>query len=149
MRKIQTLGSLDKKTLENYFLQRNTQNLSPFHWQSSEITESINSGKHQSLALIEENKLLAFVLFSESTDVCEILYLETHPQYLRQGWMGILWSEFIKEKHNKEIWLDVHEKNRAAHDFYQSCGFKIVGDRPNYYADHGRAILMSLPAQIK
>ena len=43
------------------------------------------------------------------------------------------------------VWLEVHEKNQAARDFYSSCGFKKVGERKAYYGDSSAVLMEKRP----
>lgn len=145
--KVKNLTS-DEESWSKYFSTRPWP-LTEFHWKESEILDFLKQKDQKSLGLIHAEQLCAFILFSETADVAEILYLETHPDFLRNGHMQELLKAFKNQQHSKELWLDVHEKNQAAIAMYGGQGFKKVGERPSYYSDGGAAILMSLPAQIK
>lgn len=91
--------------------------------------------------------LTAFIFFRQIGGTLEILSLASHPSFRRKGLMRSLMAQFIenfcKTAQVIEIWLEVHENNRAALNIYQSFGFQETGRRPHYYSDGGAAILMT------
>lgn len=69
----------------------------------------------------------------------EIDFIATRSEYLGRG----LASQLIKSLGSEsEIWLELSEKNKKAHAFYLSQGFKETALRKNYYSDGSAAILM-------
>jgi ribosomal protein S18 acetylase RimI-like enzyme len=40
-----------------------------------------------------------------------------------------------------EFWLEVHQENLPAQNFYEKAQFEAVGTRPYYYRDGGAALL--------
>lgn len=91
----------------------------------------------------------AFIFFRQVGSMVEILSMATHPDFRQKGVMRELFLDFIlrfcKPAQVIEIWLEVHEKNSAALKAYGSLGFITTGERPNYYQDRARAILMTYP----
>ena len=98
------------------------------------------------LGAFEEEHLKAFILYKNIEKSCEIMYLATEPQSRGQGIMNELLSYLVRQMKSgfDEVWLEVSELNKAAIVLYQKKGFKVVGERPNYYKDGSKAVLMSL-----
>jgi ribosomal-protein-alanine N-acetyltransferase len=98
----------------------------------------------ESLALFEDQRLMAFVLYRQFLGGLEISWLATDPNQQRKGRMQDLLSElFAANSQAKEIWLEVHELNLEARNLYEKLGFKITGRRPAYYSDGGTALIMT------
>lgn len=112
-------------------------------WNEASITDAMSSG--HVIGAIIDNKLVGFILFinlgTEMKGPYEIWCLATHPDYHKKGVMGSLLNE-IKAL-TSEIWLEVHERNKQAMEFYKHKEFHEVGVRKRYYEDGGDAILFS------
>ncbi|MCJ8277899.1 MAG: GNAT family N-acetyltransferase, partial [Bdellovibrionales bacterium] len=114
----------NSQKLEDYLKERKSPD--EFMWKSSE-NEAHLKNQLPWLALVGDEEVVAFVLFTQTEDIFEILYLESHPQKLRQGYMNQLMDEFIRKAQGREIWLDVHEANRPAQELYKKWGFYVGG----------------------
>ncbi|MEN6438372.1 MAG: ribosomal protein S18-alanine N-acetyltransferase [Syntrophobacter sp.] len=81
-------------------------------------------------------------------DEIQILNIAVHPDFRRQGMAGALLAHAIERGREKKVMLvtlEVRRSNDAARRLYESFGFKVVGERPNYYgAPVESAILMEL-----
>lgn len=62
----------------------------------------------------------------------EILNLAVAPQYRSRG-IGKALIEAAQKHHPGDLFLEVRQSNRRAISLYESCGFRRVGERPNYY----------------
>lgn len=141
--KVQKLKQIQAKALfEIIDLCRKTLSLeAELNWTSKSLEEALKGGG-QVFGSIEKGKLVGFILYSElSTEHLEILCLATHPEYLRMGIMSDLLNQLQKQA--QEIWLEVHEQNKGAIEFYKSKGFQQVGLRKFYYKDGKSALLLS------
>ncbi|OYZ12964.1 MAG: hypothetical protein B7Y39_18535 [Bdellovibrio sp. 28-41-41] len=87
--------------------------------------------------------LQSFVLFKDLGSVIEILLI-----YSRKGSQGaaaqVLKALVDAYSQFDEVWLEVHEENRAAIQFYERHGFEKVSRRSNYYPDGNAALNYNL-----
>lgn len=111
-----------------------------FNWTDESLKSELMAGK--GVGIWEQGTLIAFILFRDAVDVREITLLCTDPRFQRSGVMKKLFIGFAALKPYKEIWLEVHEKNSKALNFYKKMNFEETGRRPRYYADGSDAILM-------
>lgn len=75
----------------------------------------------------------------------EITWLGVLKCHRRQGLMKRLLGEFVAcfvVGASKCVFLEVHEANKGAYNFYKCFGFKQVGQRLNYYSDGANALVM-------
>lgn len=72
----------------------------------------------------------------------EIMLLATRPKAQRTGAMGQLVRNLIgNAKEPQQIWLEVHEANHPAVQFYHNLGFQLIRQRSQYYRDGGGALV--------
>ena len=83
------------------------------------------------LVLIEENKLIGYLYYSDIYDRIEINQFEVKEEYRTKGNGDLLLKELIKN--NKDITLEVRESNVPAISLYNKNKFKEVSKRKNYY----------------
>lgn len=87
---------------------------------------------------IYEIKDVAYLILIDSIDVYEIFEIAVHPDFKRLGYA----SELINQMPNdKEVFLEVNEKNESALGLYHKNGFKIVSKRKNYYKNDSAIIM--------
>lgn len=87
---------------------------------------------------IYETKDVAYLILIDSIDVYEIFEIAVHPDFKRLGYA----SELINQIPNdKEVFLEVNEKNENALGLYHKNGFKIVSKRKNYYKNDSAIIM--------
>lgn len=119
------------------------------HWSLQQLTSELESNLCLGLRR-EKHELMAFIIYKQAVPGCfEISYLAVSREHQRRGLMTKLFNEFLRrinraESKEKEIWLEVHEKNVAGIQFYEKFGFQVVGRRLKYYSDGGTAKLYSL-----
>lgn len=80
-------------------------------------------------------------------DTFEILSLAIHPTCVGQGFMFRAITKMVDHLHKmgvRQVWLEVHEQNRAAQSLYARLGFQENARRQRYYQDGGAGLLMSL-----
>ena len=83
------------------------------------------------LVLIEENKLIGYLYYSDIYDRIEINQFEVKEEFRTKGNGDLLLKELIKN--NKDITLEVRESNIPAISLYKKNKFKEVSKRKNYY----------------
>jgi ribosomal-protein-alanine N-acetyltransferase len=87
----------------------------------------------------------------EGVEEVHLLNITVAPEFQRQGWARLMldalcvWS---RGRAAKWLWLEVRKSNTRAAEVYRRYGFKLVGERKNYYPAHmGQredALVMSL-----
>jgi ribosomal-protein-alanine N-acetyltransferase len=96
----------------------------------------------------EGSRMLGFVIFWLVHDEIHILNVATDPAHLRRGVAKALLVEAIAQGRRAGAalaTLEVRRTNTAAIRLYESFGFRVVGVRPNYYADENEdAYVMTL-----
>ena len=95
---------------------------------------------------IETKKILGLCSAWIVIDELQITSIAVHPLHQRQGVGKFLLSDLIKRSNSfltKRIYLEVKDSNRPAIAFYKSMGFKIIGDRSNFYKDGSNALLLT------
>ena len=78
-------------------------------------------------------------------DELHITSIAVHPRHQRKGLGKFLLSDLIKRSNSLEtthIHLEVKNTNEPAKAFYKSMGFKIIGNRSNFYRDGSDALLL-------
>jgi ribosomal-protein-alanine N-acetyltransferase len=113
-------------------------------WRESGIRDMLRSGAITGLARISYRRgaphlLDGYILFRTMADEGEILSFAVRPQSRRRGYAKDLLGQvlsFMRNKHVKQIFLEVSTANRAAIAFYANTGFKIFSVRRSYYASN-------------
>lgn len=147
---IRKLQSQDLEPVQQVVLNIQSQVEAPlgFFWSAQEIAEELQVGL--GLGSFVNEKLMGFVLYRLVGDIVEIELLATDPAFARQGVMAQLLTEL--ELHHAtatEIWLEVHDANLKARNFYEKVGFIETALRPRYYRDGGGARMFSKKIGIK
>lgn len=78
----------------------------------------------------------AFALVRVVADEAELLTIATHPDHRRCGLARALmriWQNTAVRHGATRAFLEVASDNPAAAALYESCGFEICGQRPEYY----------------
>lgn len=105
--------------------------------------------KDMAFGYFDGERLLAFILGRKvDQDIFEIDMTMTNKSDLKKGYMEKLFHELINHLKGAEnfykVWLEVHEENAPALNFYKKMGFGENSKRPKYYPDGKAAILMTL-----
>lgn len=109
-----------------------------FFWSLDEISSELQVG--QGIGLFEEEQLVSFILYRILGEILEIELLASHPQRMGRGGMRSLLAELeLRHENCVELWLEVHDANLRARNFYEKFGFIETGLRPRYYRDGGGA----------
>ena len=114
-------------------------------WTKSQWEEELTDPKRISIGVIDETKtLLGLCSAWLVIDELHLTAIAVHPIHKRKGLGKFLISELIKHSNSlltNHIHLEVKKTNEPAKALYKSMGFKIVGNRPNFYKDGSDAIL--------
>lgn len=83
----------------------------------------------------ENDEIVSFILYSSIYENIEIIDVFTKEEYRNKGYIKLLLNTLINENKDKNITLEVSEKNYLAISVYEKLGFKKVATRKNYYKD--------------
>ena len=123
-------------------IERSWQHLS--HWSVDSYYRLINEDSFTSsyVAEIEEEsgrlRVVGFVIFHIVGDVSEIYNIAVQTEHARCGIGRQLMSAAIdasRLKRANRIMLEVRKSNASAINFYLGFGFRIAGERKNYYSN--------------
>jgi [ribosomal protein S18]-alanine N-acetyltransferase len=92
------------------------------------------------LAIAGDGGIAGFVVDLVGEIDAEILTLGVAPQARRQGIARALIDDLCRrarQKGARRVLLEVASDNEAAIGLYESCGFKLLGERPDYYRRPG------------
>ena len=104
---------------------------------------------YQNWVLANKQIIAAHGVMSVAVGECHLLTLCVHPDYQQRGYgrkMFMLLLERAFKLEAEVCFLEVRPSNDAAIKLYQSMGFKVIGERKNYYpGKDGRedALIMS------
>ncbi len=86
------------------------------------------------------HRLLGFLLAQRVADELEVLWMAVGEASRRQGLGRLLVRRALEGAAGGH--LEVRVGNEAAQRLYRSCGFRVAGRRPRYYADGEDALRM-------
>jgi len=122
-------------------------------WASSAFADLLKLPTTSARGMMDQAELLSFAVVQFVADEAEILTLATAPSARQRGFARAILQSIEHELAPKglEKWLlEVAADNAGALQFYRQLGFKIDGERRNYYkrleGAYVNAILMSKPA---
>lgn len=105
-----------------------------------------NNPFSQCYVMIEEEKVIAYIVYWIAYEKAEIATIGVSSSYQRQGIASQLLEKCIEEAEIKEcenITLEVRQSNTKAIGLYKKYGFEEKAIRKNYYQDnHEDAYLM-------
>jgi ribosomal-protein-alanine N-acetyltransferase len=105
-------------------------------------------GLNRSVVLTQERygQLLIAYLFSRIIiDEMHILKIAVAHNWRRRGVASALLTngfQIARDKGSRQAFLEVRPSNLAARRLYESVGFNLIGNRPNYYPQSGEAALL-------
>ena len=107
-------------------------------------TELLNAENSKTLIIEEYGKILGYVISRSFFEEYYILNLGVFPPRQKEGIGTILLSSFLNSiKNSSSVFLEVKKSNFHAIKLYKSSGFKIFGERKNYYKDGSSALMMN------
>lgn len=110
--------------------------VSQFNWNQSKVERALETSF--GIGLFDRDALVAFVIGRDLGVAFEIDVLATDPNFGKLGYMTQLIND-LKVRHSI-LWLEVHEQNTPALNFYKKQGFRVTGRRLRYYSDGGAAL---------
>lgn len=105
-----------------------------------QIEEIILIKNYTSYFIKEKDIISGYIIVFDNSEAFEIMKIGVLEEKRKIG-IGEKLINKIKEK-EKNIFLEVREKNISAVSFYEANDFKKVGIRKNYYNNKENAILM-------
>ena len=90
-----------------------------------------------------EGELIAFLIYTENNNNCDVLLLATQPQWQKQGHMQALLNDFTSRSTATAFFVEVHEKNIGAIQLYKQLGFRQKGQRKDFYGAGESAYLLA------
>ncbi|MDE1892036.1 MAG: ribosomal protein S18-alanine N-acetyltransferase [Betaproteobacteria bacterium] len=108
-------------------------------WSLQNFKDSLRSGSI-GLIMYQERLSLGYTVLMPVIDELHILNFAITPLKQHQGFGQKLLEEvidFARQRHFKDIYLEVREENVAAHHLYLTNGFTEIGRRKGYYPKAG------------
>ena len=130
---------------------------SEINWNKESLQQAIVESSCRVFGAYVLSELVGFILFKElggfiQSDekngvipCLEVWCLATHPSHQGKGIMGALLQKL--KSSTDEVWLEVHESNLKAIEFYKNQLFQQVRVRPNYYKNGKSALLFTWKAE--
>jgi [ribosomal protein S18]-alanine N-acetyltransferase len=122
-----------------YSIQKSIKNPAFFNWSEDSFSQELKVSK--TLVCKHQGQIAAFLSFRQGIDSFEIMVLGTEVSFQKQGAMSSLMGWFLNyaAQQNKDVWLEVHEQNKAALQTYSKFSFVLTQKRKNYYKDGASA----------
>jgi ribosomal-protein-alanine N-acetyltransferase len=118
-------------------------------WSPEEFAALLGDRGVFAVGVRRASRLTGFVLVRVVADEAEILTIAVRPNSRRRGYGRMLMDEALRRLHRAgaaACFLEVDRGNTPAVALYRSLGFKVAGERRNYYRDSrggdGTALVM-------
>lgn len=113
----------------------------------NQITYLITKAKGEFIVIRRNHKIIAYLIISkrDNSKQIRIYSIAIAPKARGLGLAKRLMTyveDVCKKELKDRIRLEVSKINIPAIQLYQSLGYKTVGERPNYYANGGTALVM-------
>ena len=117
-------------------------------WTKSQWERELTDPKRICIGIIdlETKNLLGLCSAWLVIDELQITSIAVHPLHQRKGLGKVLISDLIKRSNSllsNQIHLEVKNTNKAAKALYKSMGFKVIGNRSNFYKDGSDALILT------
>ena len=113
----------------------------PFPWTRGIFEDCLRVG-YDCRGLRIGHALVGYSVQTRAAGECHLLNLCIEPDWQGRGYGSLLLEQSIllaKAQECSSMFLEVRPSNRAGIALYHKRGFRIVGERPDYYrASHGR-----------
>tara|TARA_B100000989_G_scaffold296752_1_gene280678 strand:- start:781 stop:1230 length:450 start_codon:yes stop_codon:yes gene_type:complete len=119
-------------------------------WTLNMLKNELSGINNSETLIIEENKLiLGYFIYRKLLSEYHILNLGVYPLKQNKGIGSILLEYFLKDIENiSSVFLEVKKSNFSAINLYRKNGFRICGERKNYYRDGSSALIMNYVKNI-
>ncbi len=120
------------------------QNFGDESWTEKQLADIITDDNYICIALIEDEKMLSYLIAVQSLDDVNIVSIATKEGHKNKGYATklIKWMIALCQYVEKTLSLEVKSKNITAINLYQNLGFEKVHERKNYYRDGDTALIM-------
>ena len=98
----------------------------------------------QTLLIEDKGLILTYLIFKKDLMEYQILNLGVTPSKQNNGLGYRILKIFLGNiETNSPVFLEVKKSNFLAINLYEKNGFKVFGERKNYYKDGSSALMMS------
>ena len=134
-----------KENLQEIMEIEKTTSADDLPWSENAFLESFNNSSFECFIIKENEKNVGFLAIMNLGVEYEILRIVTTSKFRGQG-VAIKLLDFLfkkaQEEGVKEIFLEVNQFNYPAMLLYEKTGFKVVGERVDYYSKGQNALIM-------
>ena len=123
----------------------------PFPWTRGNFIDSLAAGYPSRVLIGERHRIVGYFVAMQGVDEMHLLNLTVAPAEQSRGHGRYLLDQLVelcRERHARQLWLEVRQSNSRARALYARYGFRQIGVRRGYYpAAFGRredAAVMSL-----
>ncbi len=117
-------------------------------WSEISFVKELYKPRSIAKVAVADDAVVGYVCADFVLDEAHILDLAVHPDYRKRGIAAALVDETIRELKMNEcrfVFLEVRASNSAAIKLYKSFGFRVAGNRRDYYvAPVEDAVIMML-----
>ncbi|WP_066900182.1 GNAT family N-acetyltransferase [Streptobacillus notomytis] len=100
---------------------------------------SIYENPNYSIFCVYEEELVGYMIILDSFDCYELFEIAIKEKFRNKGYAKKLLHNISYEK---DVFLEVSEKNMAAIKLYEKTGFERISIRKKYYLDGSNALIM-------
>lgn len=106
-------------------------------WSEKSLREELTNETARSFVLKKGEEMLGYI---GANNICNEVYITNvavSEKYRGKGYGKILVNHLIRQSEEEKaffITLEVRKSNESAIALYEKCGFKMVGERKNFYA---------------
>ncbi|WP_156300191.1 GNAT family N-acetyltransferase [Streptobacillus canis] len=106
---------------------------------SYEEIESMFNNPNYSIHCIYDVDFVGYIIILDSFDCYEVFEIAIKEKYRNKGYAQKLLYNISDDK---DVFLEVSEKNIAAIKLYEKVGFEKISIRKKYYLDGSNALIM-------
>jgi ribosomal-protein-alanine N-acetyltransferase len=114
-------------------------------WSAAQCKAAFDQPAFMAFGCFRAHDLVAYISVYHTSDELEILNVAVTPRERRKRIGRRLLTLVLQIAHElgiSKLLLEVQERNYAARNLYEKCGFMRVGARPRYYHDSGEDALL-------
>ena len=100
-------------------------------WSQEQILNDMRQENVDYFFVSDNQKIVGFLSVQQMVGELEITNIAVSPSFQGKG-MGIQLMSYL-DNYDFPIFLEVRKSNKVAQALYEKFGFKLVGERKNYY----------------